>query len=291
MNNDKQVQDLSPSVRISLERIGFKELKRRVKLETPIGLLQLDLTLDLYISISKDRRGAHLSRTAETALEVLETSFIAKSVEEHLELLARHLLKKHEYAEQVEVKATFTYYVEVEYGKLKGTEPVVAEVEISLDRNGRKRWSVAVTVVGLTACPSAQQAIATLLKREPHEVPTHMQKVLVKGKVSGEEGFVRIERLARALHKSLSAPAFTLLKRADEAELILRAFSNAKLLEDVVRDSIANIALEFKDLSLDTLIEVEAESFESIHPHNLYAYKRVALKEALEALAFSESQG
>jgi GTP cyclohydrolase FolE2 len=35
--------------------------------------------------------------------------------------------------------------------------------------------------------------------------------------------------------------------------------------------------LELSKLPDDTIIEVEAVSLESIHPHDLYAYKRVTL--------------
>jgi GTP cyclohydrolase FolE2 len=40
---------------------------------------------------------------------------------------------------------------------------------------------------------------------------------------------------------------------------------------------VANMALELSKLPDDTIIEVEAVSLESIHPHDLYACKRVTL--------------
>ncbi|MEM1873148.1 MAG: GTP cyclohydrolase, FolE2/MptA family [Acidilobaceae archaeon] len=284
MSGSTHIQDLSPPIRIPLERIGFRGLRRRIALETPLGLLQLDVTLDLYVGISGDRRGAHLSRTTEATLEALETRLPARSIEEYLELLAQRMLEKHDYAEHVEVRATTTYYVDVEFGKLRGREPVSVDVEVAVARGGSRVWSVAVTAAGLTACPSAQQTISKLLGIESPKTPTHIQKVFLKGRISSSKGFARIEKLAGALFKSFSAPAFTLLKRVDEAELVLRALSNPKLLEDVVRDAVANIALEFKELPRETVIEVEAESYESIHPHNLYAYKKTTLGEALRAL-------
>jgi hypothetical protein len=48
-----------------------------------------------------------------------------------------------------------------------------------------------------------------------------------------------------------------------------------------VREAVANIALELSKLPDDTIIEVEAVSLESIHPHDLYAYKRVTLESHL----------
>ena len=44
-----------------------------------------------------------------------------------------------------------------------------------------------------------------------------------------------------------------------------------------MREAVINMATELSKLPDDTVLEVEALSLESIHPHDLYAYKRATL--------------
>ncbi|MDM7275580.1 MAG: GTP cyclohydrolase MptA [Thermoprotei archaeon] len=272
-----EIQDLEPTIGIDIERVGLKNVRKRVSLMTPKGPMAFDAELDLYISVSRDRRGAHLSRNVEALYEILSQEESHRSLEEYLDSLALKLLERHPYASRSVVVARTSFYVNVDYGGLTGVEPVNVEVEVSRDKGGAAVWSASVSVVGLTVCPSAQTAIASILGLDSSVAPSHMQRVILKGKVETMGEIVRIEKIAKALYKSLSAPAITLLKRPQEAELVLEAHKRPKLVEDVVREAIVNIASEISKLPDNTVIEVEALSMESIHPHNLYAQKRTTL--------------
>ncbi|MCX8196257.1 MAG: GTP cyclohydrolase MptA [Acidilobaceae archaeon] len=259
-------QDSPPAVSLVIEKVGFKDVKRRVRLLTPQGEVALDLTLELYVEISGDRRGAHLSRNIE-ALEVLGEE--GRSLEEYLEGVARRLLEKHDYARRALARARTNYYVVLEFEELRGVEPVEVEAEVSMERGGEREWRIAVGVIGMTVCPSALE----YMQQAYGERLSHMQRVKLTARVTTRGERVRIEKLARALLFSLSAPSFSLLKRAEEAKLVAKAFRRPKLLEDVVREAARNV-VELGKLKGDALVEVEAESYESIHPHNLYAYLR-----------------
>ncbi len=279
-----EVQDLISSVPVDIERVGFRGVRRRVLLDTPRGSLFLDIDLSLYVDVPSDRRGVHLSRNVEVLYEVLSFEGIFRSIEEYLEAIAKGLLDKHPYASRAWASARTTYYVDFEFEGLTGLEPVSVDIEVVLERSGGRRWSVSVTVSGLTVCPSAQEAIASKLGLNAIIAPSHMQRVLLKGKVETSGSFVRIEKVARALYRSLSAPTLTLLKRPQEVQLVLSALRRPKLIEDVVREAVVNIARELAKLPDDTIIEVEALSMESIHPHDLYAYKRISLGKARNIL-------
>ncbi len=272
-----EIQDLMPSVPLDIERVGFRGVRRRVLLDTPRGPLLLYVDLSLYVDVPGDRRGVHLSRSVEVLYDVLSGEGRSRSLEEYLEGIANRLLDRHSYASRAWASARTTYYVDVEFEGLTGLEPVNVDIEVMLGRDGVKRWSVSVEVVGLTVCPSAQETIASKLGLDVSIAPSHMQRVLLKGRVATSGAFVRIEKVARALYKSLSAPTLTLLKRHQEAQLVINAFKRPKLVEDVVREAVANMVVELSKLPDDTIIEVEAVSLESIHPHDLYAYKRVTL--------------
>lgn len=271
-----ELQDMRPEVSIRIEMLGFRGVKRRIRLNTPEGEIQLDVVLDLLIEIPDDRRGAHLSRSIEAVL-----AEEARSIEDYLEIVAGGLAQRHEYAKRVIARAKTVYYVDVELAGIKSREPVSAEVEVALSRESRIR-RVFVEVTGITVCPSALDYI----RRAYGETMSHMQRVRLRGGVEAKKSHVRIERIAKALFSSLSAPAITLLKRAEEAKLVREAFKRPMLIEDVVREAAKQMSLELKELEDDAVLEISAESYESIHPHDLYAYLKISLGEARKALLY-----
>lgn len=275
-----EIQDLEPTLRIPLEKIGFKNIKHRINLKTPKGEIILDLNMDVTVAINGDRRGAHLSRNIE-ALSVSEllTPSDAHSIEEYLEMVATRLLKLHDYASHAEARARTTYYIDLSFNDITGREPVDVDILVRKSRDGTRLWTVSVTVAGMSVCPSAQSTIESIIG-ESKLTPSHVQRVLVSGRVTTTGEMVRIERIANAIAKSFSAPAFTMLKREQEARLVIEAHRRPKFAEDIARESICNIARDLAgSISEESIIEVEVLSLESIHPHNVYAYTKGRLKD------------
>ncbi len=260
-----------------MEKIGFRGVRRRVLIQSPLGRIHLDLDMDLTVSIGADRRGAHLSRNIEALRDALEDGATAGSIEEYLERIALRLLEKHGYAFEATVEASTRYYVALDYNGITGEEPVDVEVSVSRTRGGGSVWRVSVTARGMTVCPSAQKTISEITGKERSLSPSHSQKALLKGTVYTVGVHARIEDIARALFASFSAPAVTLLKRPQEARLVIDAHRNPVLAEDLVRNALANMARVLKDLPEDTILEAEAISLESIHPHDVYALARARL--------------
>ncbi len=227
------------------------------------------------MDLGPERRGAHLSRNVEALIDAVNDVGESWSIEAYLDAIAKRLLEKHEYATQAIVKARTIYHVDLEYAGIRGREPVSVEVRVSRDRAGAKKWAITVEARGMTVCPSSQETIASMKGLDPRTAPGHSQRVILRGTVESRGTMVRIEDIASALFSSFSAPTFTLLKRIEEAKLVVEAFRNPKFLEDVVRDAALRLAEKFRGLvGDDSIIEVEAWSQESIHPHNLYSYKR-----------------
>ncbi len=277
-----ELQDGEPTISIDIEMLGFKNVRRKLILRTDRGSIALDADISLYVDVDSNRRGVHLSRTAEALLEVIEERYDAKTIEEYLDAIALRLLEKHEYIKRAIVNAKLIYYIEIEYHGIKGVEPIEVEVEVERLRNGERFWKLSVGIKGITVCPSAKATIASMLNQNIEIAPSHMQRVILKGRIISRGNFVEIEKIAKALFNSVSAPTFTLLKRAQEAKLVLEANKKPMFVEDVVREAIWNIGKEIKNFDKQTIIEVEVESYESIHPHNLYAYKKVLLERLTE---------
>ncbi len=260
-----------------MERIGFRGVRRRVLIESPLGPIHLDLEMNLTVSIGADRRGAHLSRNIEALRDALEDGSTAGSIEEYLDRIAMRLLERHGYAVEATVEASTRYYVSLEFNGIKGEEPVDVEVSVSRRRGGGSVWRVSVTARGMTVCPSAQKTISEITGLERSLSPSHSQKALLTGTVYTVGVHARIEDIARALFASFSAPGVTLLKRPQEARLVMEAHRNPVLAEDLVRNALANMARELRGLPEDTVLEAEVVSLESIHPHDVYALARARL--------------
>ncbi len=276
-----EVQDSPPSIPLPLGWVGFRNVRVRVSLDTPEGPMVLDLSVDATVSLGPQMRGAHLSRNVEALSLALEPKRTYKNIEEYLDNVVKSLLDLHPYSEKARASASTTLYVNLEYAGIKGVEPVEATIAVSLSRTGDRLIEVSARVYGLTVCPSAMETAASRLGVLPGGISiSHSQKVRLTGVIRYKSGFVRIEEVARLLWESFSAPAFTFLKRIDEAKLVEIAHRNPQFAEDVARRAILNLYLLARKHRLpgDTEIEVEVESLESIHPHNVY----VQLSSSLE---------
>ena len=101
------VQSTAPDVRISLTRVGVKNVKKLVEVARPgksrpgIFISEFDVFVDLPSSL----KGANLSRNFEVIDEVLQqaTNGEVKGIEDICGVVAKKLLDHHEYAEQTEV--------------------------------------------------------------------------------------------------------------------------------------------------------------------------------------------
>lgn len=262
--------------------MGFKGLRSRIVFNTAEGEIPLDLEINAFIELGGERRGAHLSRNIDALAEAVLETGPSRSIESFLDKAAARLLEKHPYARRAVVEARTLYYVDLEWEGIRGKEPVGVSVMVSRDREGGRYWTVSVEVAGLSVCPSAMVETSRITGGESLS-PSHVQRVIVRGKVTTRGVMVRIEDVARALAYSASAPAFTRLKRAEEARLVISAFKNPKLAEDIARDALCKL-YGVVGGGNEAILEVEVESLESIHPHNVYAARRASTAE-LEAEA------
>lgn len=279
-----EIQDLRPLRPLPINRVGFRGIRKRAVIHTPWGPRELDLTVDVYVDVDVSRRGVHLSRNVEAVRDALEAvGKGAGSLEELMGSVASLLLERHNYAKRAVARASTVIYVPIKYAGIEGVEPVDAAVEVEAGRDGHRLWRVEATVHGMTVCPSAQATISELIGQEREVSPSHSQKTLLKGIVETSEVMVRIEWVAEELFASLSAPTFTLLKRPQEARLILEAFKRPRLIEDVVREAAYRLAKRLAGRAPgDSRLVIEAYSLESIHPHDVYALIALTLEEALE---------
>ena len=282
----KDVQEEKPKLTLKIDRVGIRGVRRKIAIYTPEGQLQFDVALDAYVDLPITKRGIHMSRNIEAFVEAIEETKKEKfaTLEEILLNTCRGLLQKHPNANRAELSAKTSYYFEEDFTGTRVSQPADVTISTVLNRGGEDMRSVAVSIQGMTVCPSAQRMFHETEKTPLALAPSHTQRVRLEVGTVTRGRFVRIERLIEAARHAFSAPTVDLLKKPDEHTLIRHAFERPRFIEDLVRHALHNLCriLSVDGYPLDSVLRVEAESHESVHPHNTFACRTATLEELTE---------
>jgi len=90
-----------------------------------------------------------------------------------------------------------------------------------------------------------------------------------------EDCDVEANDLIDVVELSFSSATYEVLKRSDEAKVVLQAHQRPKFVEDVVRTMLSFVLERYPQLPDTVQVTVRSESEESIHKHNAFA-ERVA---------------
>jgi GTP cyclohydrolase-4 len=277
---------LSPS-HFKLTRVGVTGVKKLVYIKRPNkkSILPLTVTLDLFLDLPASQKGSHMSRNLELMSEIINQTLRtpASDLESFCAESAELLLKKHEYATFSEVKAEADYFLDVIYPSgQEGSEPYKLVAEARANSNGMLKKLIGVKVIGMTACPCAMEVVRKLDARDRNcSAPTHNQRnigTLIIEVPRGTE-IVDADDLIEIVEESFSSPTYSILKRKEEAELVIKAHAKPKFVEDVVRDILSAVLKRYKDLPDEVLVIARSESEESIHKHNAFAERVTSLGE------------
>jgi GTP cyclohydrolase-4 len=154
--------------------------------------------------------------------------------------------------------------------------------EARIKSSGELKKLIGVKVVGMTACPCAMEVVRTLnYEKNTYPVPTHNQRNIgtLMIEVPRDVKVVDANDLIEIVEKSFSSPTYSILKRKNEAELVINAHKKPKFVEDVVRDMLAMVLKRYKELPDDVIVIARSESEESIHKHNAFAERVTTLGE------------
>jgi len=304
------VQANKPDIPITLSRVGVTGVKKLIEVsrveKRPIILIS---NFEIFVDLPSDRKGANLSRNFEAIDEVIEESITSPvwEIEELCSEVARRLLRRHEYATQAEVIMNSEYIVKrttpVNKVKCQQVVDIFAEATAKRKKNGNIsiKKMVGAEVIGITACPCAQEisrdkAIEELKKLNVdietiykflNVVPTVTHNQRGRGIITIEVSSVNkvsIDRIIKIIEESMSSNIYELLKRNDEAMLVETAHKNPKFVEDCVRTMAKKIVHEFTDLPDEAIITIKQINEESIHTHNAFAERIATLGELKEEL-------
>jgi len=276
----------SPS-HFKLTRVGVTGVKKLVSIRRPnkASVLPLTVTLDLFVDLPATQKGSHMSRNLELVSDIIDENLKTPvpDLESFCEKTAQLLLLRHEYATFSEVKAEADYFLDVIYPSgQKGSEPYKLVAEARAKRNGELSKLIGVKVIGMTACPCAMEVIRkleTVGKRCP--APTHNQRNIGTLMIEVPKGthLVDADDLIAIVEQSFSSPTYSILKRKEEAELVIHAHNKPRFVEDVVRDMLSAVLRKYKHLPDEVMVIARSESEESIHKHNAFAERVTTLGE------------
>ncbi|MDK2834994.1 MAG: cyclohydrolase [Methanolobus sp.] len=299
------IQANRPQIPINLTRVGVTNVKKLVEVKRkerrPIVLIA---TFDIFVDLPSYLKGANLSRNFEAVDEVLEraVNMPVYEIEQLCSDVAQSLLNRHEYATRAEVILKSEYVVKRESPSTKMECQEVVEIfaeAIAMredEENMVVKKLIGAEVVGMTACPCAQEIMRDNARKELeaigiedlkiaeflHRVPmaTHNQRG--RGIISiGVEGskFVSLDKIIEIIERSMSSSVFELLKRSDEAMVVQRAHNNPKFVEDCVRTMAKNVVKDFPLLPDEAVVTIKQINEESIHRHNAFAERVATLGE------------
>jgi len=322
MKHLPDVQASSPEIPLNLTRVGVRNVKKLVELARKGGKRPIVLvsTFDIFVDLPSSMKGANLSRNFEAMYEVLESAVKTPfyEIEELCVEVAKRLLQRHKYASVAEVRmrSEFIAKRKTPVTAMECQEPVVIFAEAKAFREGRGRGTeatkdaeraeegeelegvvirkrIGAEVVGVTACPCAQELMKELARealkkqgrseREIEEIlsvvpiATHNQrgKGIISIEVDGKYK-IPLEKIIGIIGESMSARTYELLKRPDEAFVTMKAHRNPKFAEDCVREMALRVVENFKELPDDAVVRIIQINEESIHQHEAVA-ERIAM--------------
>ena len=253
---------------------------------------RLPFAAEILINLPGDIRGIHMSRIEQAISDLHDEKFN----------------DLRDYAIQLGGKVMEGQRISTGSITLEGQVPLLQQtpvsekvsidtVEISVqaqfhdDRNLTSPMvMMGASICHLTACPCtlAYNEALFMHKGSPCPPATHSQRsrtsLAIESDSSSSLPIPTFDELTDCLSSALHVSQ-DLLKRPDEAELILKAHRQPQFVEDVVRETAREVGRTFGDrLPPSTRVRIKSLSFESIHIHDVTCRLDTSLKKILSVL-------
>ncbi len=259
----------SPGFKIDLDAVGINAKKVWVLL--PQGRLCFDA--EITVHLPGRRRGIHMSRMEQAISRLYPITF--NDLRQYAKELVSMILEMQDGSSaRVILKGSLPHLYQSSVTRHLSVDAVDLRVEARAWRQEdvvKRETITGVRVNHITACPCTQVYNDEIFGagRGNVPMPTHSQRSATMLSVQDNDGAVSCHDLLNCLVRSLHVTQ-DLLKRPDEAEIVLKAHENPQFAEDAVRD----VAASFGELYAGRLlpeseVHIEATSFESIHSHNV----------------------
>ena len=250
----RDIQSEQDTRAVPLQKVGVKGVKYPVTvLDKTSKKQQTTATVDLFVNLPHNYKGTHMSRF----IEVFHKYHEDISMHQFLDMLEEMRTKLS--AQKAFGRIEFPYFIEKKapVSESAGIMQYKCSYEGEVCEGGDRKFYVSIQVPVATLCPCSK-AIS--------EYGAHNQRGSVSVRLLYKD-FFWIEDIISMIESCASTPLYTLLKRKDEKYVTENAYENPRFVEDVVRE----VYLGLKKAGFE-YFTVEAETDESIHNHNAYAF-------------------
>ena len=252
-----------------------------------------------------------MSRSSETIEEVINEIVFkpASTIEIVADRIVKQLLEKHPYTSKVEVKLEGKLIIQArESGSSHRSYQKAYDVSSSAKAIKKEsgvvdfNYFIGATAIGMTCCPCAlgmSKEFAEQIIKNRNDIniseedtkkllnilpfSSHNQRsmgtiILQINDLNNHK--IDVFDIIEIIEESMSGRIQSVLKRPEEAELVRLAHLKPLFAEDVIREMAKNfIKKDFKNLEDDFKVVFKIESFESIHPHNVYSEMKTTVGE------------
>jgi GTP cyclohydrolase IV len=304
------VQNQVPTLHVSLSRVGVTNVEKVIRIHTD-GLERLFYAkLDCFVDLGPRQKGAHMSRFEEVVNDAIGEVILGESAF-RAETLAQHIAEKVRERQdarhaEVHLEARYPEYKPAPHSGIGTQEIYTLHGTAVTGVTGTKRL-IGVTAQGMTACPCAQTLVQSSSRErlladgfderdverifDAVPVATHNQRGLGTLHVGFPEGCdvdIDAQRLLAIVEDSMSSEIYELMKRSDEGAVVEKAHRRPRFVEDCVREMIRGVVEHLPELGDDSFVSARQENLETIHQHNVVAYRHGMLGELRRELASGE---
>jgi GTP cyclohydrolase IV len=306
------VQAGRPRTEVSLSRVGVTGVEKVIRVDAGDGGGgQLFFAqLECFVDLNPQQAGVHMSRFEEIVNEAVDEVVLSEAFK--AETLAAHIAERVRDRQQglrAEVSLTARYPETVATPATgNATQEIYSLFGTAVASERGTRTVTGVQAQGMTACPCAQQMIASSARERlaglgysPEQVEeiigavpvaTHNQRGIGTLHIGLPERLdveIDARELLRIVESSMSSEIYELMKRGDEQAVVEKAHANPRFVEDCVREMVRQVSLTYPHLAEGgSFVLARQENLETIHRHNVVAERFGELSEILAELDAGE---
>jgi GTP cyclohydrolase IV len=287
------VQSQQPVVQLSLSRVGVTGVEKVIRLSHNGAEQLFSAQFECVVDLGPSQKGAHMSRFEEVVNEAIgqvvlnEAPFKVETLAEHIASLVRE--RQGARRAEVTVEARFPEHKPAPVSGIQTQELYTLHGSAVCSQAGTRRL-IGVTAQGMTACPCAQELVASgarerleadgfsedeierILQAVP--VATHNQRglgTLHIGCTELCEDEIDAATLLAIVENSMSSEIYELMKRSDEVAVVEKAHRRPRFVEDCVREMVRGVVDAFPSLDDRAFVSARQVNLETIHQHNVVA--------------------
>jgi len=254
---------------VPLSGVGIAN--KTVWVDLPQG--RLAFTARLEVDLPGHIRGIHMSRMEEVISLLHGRQFVDPRA--YAEELGRLMILRQEAtAGSVQLSGKVPVLRATRVSGRVSVDAAELLARVDLRRAGEQvttRTTLGAGLHHITACPCTQAYNSVLFEHaaEPCPLPTHSQRSSTRLEIGPLADQLCLDDLLACLEAALHVTS-DLLKRSDEADLVLIAHRYPQFAEDAVRGTAREVLSRFgRILPQATGLVIESTSLESIHIHDV----------------------